>query len=327
MLLKENDRDWGPHPFRFINSWLLHPNFREVVKKSWEDNIIEGLAGFRVFRKLKGLKGKLKQWNHSVFGNIHDKVKSIEDHLHSLDLVTENSPLNDEDILKRKELKSKFWSALKRAEWLWHKKSRVDWALKGDHNTRYFHIIANERQRRNFLNSIMVEGINVENPYVIKVAVLNHFKSIFSEKWKKRPCLGGNFGSVIGEDMNRMLVENFSKKEIWSAIKSCDGNKAPSPNGFNILCLRKCWKIMKEDIIQLFLEFHTHGKLFKGLNASFIVLIPKSDNLVSIQDFRPIGLIGCIYKVLSKVLATRIKLALCSIIGEVQTAFVGGRHI
>ncbi|XP_028063578.1 uncharacterized protein LOC114266848 [Camellia sinensis] len=79
---------------------------KEVVKKSWEDNTIDGWAGFRVFRKMKELKGKLKEWNYSVFGNIHDKVKSIEDQIHSLDLVAENSPLNDADILKRKELKS-----------------------------------------------------------------------------------------------------------------------------------------------------------------------------------------------------------------------------
>ncbi|XP_028070417.1 uncharacterized protein LOC114272897 [Camellia sinensis] len=257
----------GSERWSRIDRFLLHPEWMEVfkvVKKSGEYNIIEGWAGFRVFRKMKELKGKLKEWNYSVFGNIHDKVKSIEDQLHSLDLVAENNPLNDADILKRKELKSELWSALKRAEWLWHQKLRVDWALKGYQNTTYFHIIANGRQRRNFLNSIMVEDISVENPDGVKLAVLNHFKSVFSEKLKKRPYLEGNFGSVISEDMNRLLVENFSEKEIWSAIKSYDGNKAPGSDGFNMLCLRKCWKIMKGILFNFLQNFMLIGNFLRA---------------------------------------------------------------
>lgn len=62
--------------------------------------------------------------------------------------------------------------------------------------------------------------------------------------------------------MNRLLVENFSEKEIWSAIKSCDGNKVPGPDGFNLLCLRKCWKIMKGDIVQIFFRISCSWEAF-----------------------------------------------------------------
>ncbi|KAL7220773.1 hypothetical protein ACSBR2_013628 [Camellia fascicularis] len=58
----------------------------------------------------------------------------------------------------------------------------------------------------------------------------------------------------------------------------CDGNKAPGPDGFNLLCYQKFWKVMKGDVINFVKEFHTNGKLVKGINSSFITLIPKRDN-------------------------------------------------
>lgn len=57
IILKVDSRDWGPKPFRFLNAWTLHPKFKMVVKEFWESSDIQGWAGFRVARKLKGLKG------------------------------------------------------------------------------------------------------------------------------------------------------------------------------------------------------------------------------------------------------------------------------
>jgi hypothetical protein len=65
----------------------------------------------------------------------------------------------------------------------------------------------------------------------------------------------------------------------------------------------------------------------KSLNASFIALIPKKQNASNICDFRPISLIGSVYKLLAKVLANRLKVVLDSLILESQNAFVGGRKI
>ncbi|MCI00018.1 LINE-1 reverse transcriptase like, partial [Trifolium medium] len=59
----------------------------------------------------------------------------------------------------------------------------------------------------------------------------------------------------------------------------------------------------------------------------FITLIPKKDNPANLNDFRPISLVGSIYKVLSKVLANRMKKFLPKLIDETQSAFVQGRQI
>lgn len=207
-------------------------------------------------------------------------------------------------------------------------KSRLSWALKGDKNTRFFHIIATSRQNRNSLDSIEVNGVSVVQPGEVKQAVVNHFKNLYAECWKIRPKLGGQFKSINTlSNESTMLESVFTKDEVWAAIKDYDGNKAPGPDGFNLFSLQKCWKVMKHDILKFISEFHENGILAGGLNCSFISLIPKKENPLSLSDFRPISLISSVYKILSKVLSRRLKLVLPSIVSEAQSAFLGGRSI
>ena len=120
---------------------------------------------------------------------------------------------------------------------------------------------------------------------------------------------------------------DFSEAEVWATVKEYDGNKAPGPDRFNLICIQKGWKIMKGDIMDFMKEFHANGVLGNGINCSFVTLVPKSDCPKSIKDFRPISLISSIYKVLSKVLANRLRLVLPKVIDRVQSAFLGGRNI
>jgi len=70
-----------------------------------------------------------------------------------------------------------------------------------------------------------------------------------------------------------------------------------------------------------------HGKLTKGINSTLIVLIPKVDSPLCLADFRPISLVNSIYKILSKVLANRLRQVIGSIISEAQSAFMKGCQI
>ena len=74
-------------------------------------------------------------------------------------------------------------------------------------------------------------------------------------------------------------------------------------------------------------EFHIHGSFPKGSNASFLALIPKTTHPQSLNDYRPISLIGCMYKVIAKLLENRVRSVLSRIIDERQSAFIKDRHI
>jgi len=74
-------------------------------------------------------------------------------------------------------------------------------------------------------------------------------------------------------------------------------------------------------------EFHRNGRLTKGVNATFIALIPKTNSPQRLNDFRPISLVGCMYKVLAKILANRLRAVIGSVVSDSQSAFVKGKQI
>ena len=82
--------------------------------------------------------------------------------------------------------------------------------------------------------------------------------------------------------------------------------------------LKKCWDIVKNDVMAVFLEFYTHGTFEKIINAIFLALIPKKPRALECKDFRPISLVTRIYKILAKVLANRLKMVLDKVVSDSQ---------
>ena len=129
------------------------------------------------------------------------------------------------------------WSYRKKLDWIWFQKSRLNWAHNGDRNTRFFHIMASQRQNRNLVDSVVVEGVRVEDPALVKLEVLRFFSKAFSEDWPSRPKLSGSFVRINSAKAVESLDPEFTLEEVWEAVKDCNGNKAPGPDGFNMMCI------------------------------------------------------------------------------------------
>ncbi|RVW20241.1 hypothetical protein CK203_110273 [Vitis vinifera] len=67
------------------------------------------------------------------------------------------------------------------------------------------------------------------------------------------------------------------------------------------------WDFVKDEVLEMFKEFHEQGFFLKSLNNTFLVLIPKKGGAADLGDFRPISLLGGLYKLMAKVLANRLK--------------------
>ena len=76
--------------------------------------------------------------------------------------------------------------------------------------------------------------------------------------------------------------------------------------------------------MQVFEELHSQNAVFRSLNATFLVLIPKKEEANDVQDFRPISLVGSLYKIIAKVLANRLKIVMGKVVLNSQNVFVGG---
>lgn len=174
----------------------------------------------------------------------------------------------------------------------------------------------------------MLEGAQLNDPREIKKnAIANHFKNFFKKGDRTNVVVKcSNLPKLSRVDMEQ-LEDSFSEEEVWKAIQSRDGDKALKPDGFNMKFFKEFWNLIKEDVMKVFVEFHGHGKLVRGLNATFITLIPKTSEPSTLSDYRPISLIGSVYKLIAKVLAVRLQGVLPTLISDNQFAFTSGRKI
>ena len=84
---------------------------------------------------------------------------------------------------------------------------------------------------------------------------------------------------------------------------------------------------MGNDLLLAIKDYRTQGKTYDGFNSKFIALIPKTDHPNSFKDYRPISLCNCFYKIISKIIANRIKPILSFHIAKEKFAFLHHKHI
>ena len=139
-----------------------------------------------------------------------------------------------------------------------------------------------------------------------------------SRDW--RPSLEGLEFERIGVEDVGGLEEAFNEEEVFSALFELNRDKALRRDGFSNSFWQFSWEFVKEDIMGFFRDFHERERFVRSLNATFLVLIPKkcADDL---RDFRPISLVGGLYKLLAKVLTNRLKKVVNRVVSPTQNAF------
>jgi ribonuclease HI len=157
---------------------------------------------------------------------------------------------------------------------------------------------------------------------------MHHFDNIFRTSLPENiEEAVAHVPNLISQEVNDSLTSEFTAREVELALKQMAPLKAPSPDGMPPLFFQKYWKVVGPEVTQGVLSCLNFGHILNAINHTFITLIPKIKTPEKITEFRPISLCNVIYKLISKVIANRLKGILPSIISEAQSAFVPGRLI
>lgn len=110
---------------------------------------------------------------------------------------------------------------------------------------------------------------------------------------------------------------------MWNVVNQCGSSKAPDPDEFNFRFIKKFWYLFKGEVMEVMEFFWENESISPVCNSSLIALIPRISDPISFGDYRPISLIECLYKIITKTLAERLKKVIGNLVGEVQNAFFG----
>lgn len=155
-----------------------------------------------------------------------------------------------------------------------------------------------------------------------------YFKKLFAsedvgvelEEWAEIPTL-------LTQVQNDALMAPVSKDEVRRAVFDINPSKCTGPDGMSGHFFQQFWETGGDVITSMVHRFFATGVMEEGINNTNICLIPKVLTANRMSEYRPISLCNVAYKIVSKLMAKRLKRVLPSVISETQAAFVEGRLI
>nr|CAB3475794.1 unnamed protein product [Digitaria exilis] len=151
LLLCKQEGPRRPTPFRFENIWTKLPNFMDVVSEAWNKPTTHTEPFHRLGHKLFMTGRALKRWSKTIVSDARLKLHMAQEVILRPDEAQDNRDLTTAESDLRKRLKHRImgWAVLEKAR---RKQcARINHLREGDANTKFFHLRANARRRKNFI--------------------------------------------------------------------------------------------------------------------------------------------------------------------------------
>jgi hypothetical protein len=132
---------------------------------------------------------------------------------------------------------------------------------------------------------------------------------------------------LVGEEDNERMYRAVTREELLYVLNFFKKDRSPGPDDWTVEFYIEFFDLLGDDLLEVVEEVRTYGRVHVSFNSTFIALIPKVDCPKTFDGFRPISLCNCIYKIISKVIAVRLKIVLPQEISPKQFRFLERRQI
>ncbi|GJW55102.1 RNA-directed DNA polymerase, eukaryota, reverse transcriptase zinc-binding domain protein [Tanacetum coccineum] len=245
ILMRESDQDYGPTPFKFYHYWFEYPGFDAFVEKSWKETCNSDSNDYvRFLKKLKFMKERIN------FG-LKRQMRVLMAEEYSQHVVGKIRELEKIEIMEMAQ------------------KAKIKWAVEGDENSKYYHGVINKKRSKLSIRGVLIDGIWIESPLLVKNAFFEHFKNQFDEP-----------GLSDVEELER----DVSREEVKRAVWDCGVEKSPGPDGFTFGFYRRYWNLIEEDVFKAVVWFFHHGMIPAGGSVYKVIAKILANRLVTVLE-------------------------------------------
>ena len=208
---------------------------------------------------------------------------------------------------------------------------RTRWCEHGEKSTKYFLNLENRIHVKKHVQKLKINGSITTDPFKILSEEIRFYQELYTSKnLGNEQATEISFNSLnipcLTDEQKLSCEGSITEEECVKALQSFQGNKAPCNDGLPIEFYSKFWAIISKPFINCVKQIFTSGEMSRSQKQAVITLIEKRGKDRSLlENLRPISLVNVDGKIISKVLATRIKNVLLSIIHHNQSSFVKDR--
>jgi hypothetical protein len=153
--------------------------------------------------------------------------------------------------------------------------------------------------------------LSIERQQDLKSTIVNHFKPFFeanpSENLQTSVTVARLFPHTVTREDSLLLDNPCMLHEILVALKSFSKDKIPGPDDWTVEFYLHFFDLVGPNLLEIVENTRLSGKVVGAMNLTFLTLIPKASSTTTFGDYRPISLCNLCYKLISKMIATRIK--------------------
>ncbi|XP_022899429.1 uncharacterized protein LOC111412741 [Olea europaea var. sylvestris] len=193
-----------------------------------------------------------------------------------------------------------------------------------------FTITSKRNTGRNFIATIIKEdGIYTTSQNQVAQKFILFYRNLLGTSCPVHPIKLDILrnGPLVSLEQGNSLTRDISSQEIKEALFGIRDDKSPRPDGHTSYFFKKSWGIIGDDVVEDIKEFFSSRSLLKQINHTIITLVPKSNHTSNVEDYSPISCCNEIYNVISKILSSRWRPILETIVDPAQAAFIEGRSM
>ena len=207
-------------------------------------------------------------------------------------------------------------------------RSRVKWAMEGEHGSKYFLNLEKSQSAQKTMTKVCTDAGVTKNTKMILVEQAKYFKRLYQSNPEVTFQLKTSLKTQISEEQKANMKCSITLDEIAENLKATKLKKTPGPDGIPVDFYIMFWPQLKGQMYKLIKYISENKRLHESARKGIISLIPKKgSDMLWVKNWRPIILLNADYKLYSKIIATRLKNILETIIHPDQAGFMAGRNI